>query len=108
LKPIKGTANQVGYDMGNTIISISLDDMLRIIVIGTTSTIQVFPFDNSQLPLKSLYTVSNTWAPNYRLYFDPIFYRVIIDFDISSDKASHTFVDWIFLNKQELPFLVSS
>jgi hypothetical protein len=68
--------------MGFTIISISLDDMLRIIVIGTTSAIEVFPYDNYQLSLKSLYTLKNTWALNYRLYFDPIFYRVIIDFDI--------------------------
>jgi hypothetical protein len=94
--------------MSATIISISLDDMLRIIVIGTTSTIQVFPYDNSKLLIKSLYNLTNTWALNYRLYYDPIFYRVIIDFDISTDKASHTLVDWIFLNIQELPFLVSS
>jgi hypothetical protein len=73
--------------MGTTIISISLDDNLRIIVIGTTSTIKVFPFDNSQLNLESLYTLTNTWALNYRLYFDPIYYRVIIDFDISTDEA---------------------
>ncbi len=91
--------------MENTIISISFDDTLRIIVIGTTSVIQVFSFDNSLLTLKSLYTISNTWALNYRLYFDPIFYRVIIDFDISSDKDSHTLVDWIFLNQPGLPFL---
>jgi hypothetical protein len=103
IKPIK-TINEeappLDYNMGTTIISISLDEMFRIIVIGTTSSIQVFPYDNSQIPLKSLYTLTNTWALNYRLYFDPIFYRVIIDFDISTDKASHKLVDWIFLNEQ--------
>jgi hypothetical protein len=99
MKPIIGSVNTVVNNMYSTIISISLDDILRIIVIGTTNAIQVFSFDNSQLTLKSLYTVSNTWALNYRLHFDPIFYRVIIDFDISTDKASHTLVDWILLNK---------
>jgi hypothetical protein len=108
LKTINGTANPVEYNMGTKIISISLDDMLRIIVIGTISTIQVFPYDNYQLPLKSLYSLTNTWALNYRLYIDPIYYRVIIDFDISTDKASHKLVDWIFLNQPGLPFLVSS
>jgi hypothetical protein len=108
IKQINGTANTLGYNMGSTIISLSHDNMLRIIVIGTSSAIQVFPYDNSQLPLKSLYNLTNTWALNYRLYFDPIFYRVIIDFDISKDKTSHKIVDWNFLNKQELPFLVSS
>ena len=51
LKPIIGTANPIDYIMDNTIISISLDEVFRIIVIGTTSSIQVFPYDNSQLPL---------------------------------------------------------
>jgi hypothetical protein len=69
--------------MGNTIISISLDDMLRIIVIGTTSNIYVYSFENSRLSVEPLYALENNWALNYRLYFDPIFYRVIIDFDYS-------------------------
>ncbi len=87
MQPIKELFNPALYNMGTTIISISLDDMLRIIVIGTTSTIQVFPYDNFQLPLRILYTLTNTWALNYRLHFDTIFFRVIIDFDISTDKA---------------------
>ncbi len=107
LKKMYGISYPVDYYMGSTIISISLDDALRIIVIGTTSAILVFSFDNSELTIKFLYYVSNTWDLNYRLYFDPIFYRVIIDFDISSDKDSHTFVDWIFLNQPGLPFLQS-
>ncbi len=82
MQSIKGTFNPAVYKMDNTIIAISLDEMLRIIVIGTTSTIQVFPFDNILIPLKSLYSLTNTWALNYKLYFDPIFFRVIIDFDI--------------------------
>jgi hypothetical protein len=94
--------------MDTPIISISIDEMLRIIVIGTTSAIHVFPYDNTQVSLKSLSTISNTWALNYRLYFDPIFYRVIIDFNISTDTTYHKLVDWILLNKQELPFFVSS
>jgi hypothetical protein len=108
IQPIKGTVNPAAYNMGTTILSIGHDDMLRVIVIGTTSTLIVFPFENSQLTATSLLTLSNTWALNYRLYFDPIFYRVIIDFDISNDKASHKLVDWIFLNQQGLPFVVNS
>ncbi len=92
--------------MGDTIISISLDDMLRIIVIGTTSTIYVYSFENSQLSINPLYELANDQALNYTLYFDPILYRVIIDFDISKDKAQHILVDWILLNNPELPFLV--
>jgi hypothetical protein len=51
MKPIKGTADPVDYNMGTNIISISIDEIIRIIVIGTTSAIQVFPYDNTQLTL---------------------------------------------------------
>jgi hypothetical protein len=40
----------------------------------------------------------------YRLVFDPIFYRVIIDFDMASDKSAHYLVDWLLFNKPGLPF----
>jgi hypothetical protein len=73
--------------MGDTIIKIILDDMLRIIVIGTTKTIYVHSYENLQLSINPLYTLTNNLAINYRLYFDPIFYRVLIDFDISDDKT---------------------
>jgi hypothetical protein len=59
IQSIKETFNPSVYKMDNTIISISLDEKLRIIVIGTTSTIQVFPLDNSQIPLNSLYSLTN-------------------------------------------------
>jgi hypothetical protein len=108
MQSIKGTFNPAVYKMDNTIIAISLDEMLRIIVIGTNSTIQVFPFDNILIPHNSLYSLTNTWALNYKLYFDPIFFRVIIDFDIKTDKDSHTLVDWILLNEPGLPFFVST
>jgi hypothetical protein len=87
-KPIISTVFPEQFNMGDTIINISLDDMLRIIVIGTTKTIYVHSYENSLLYINSpLYTLTNNWAINYRLYFDPIFYRVIIDFDISTDEA---------------------
>jgi hypothetical protein len=40
----------------------------------------------------------------YRLFFDPIFYRVIIDFDILSDKSTHILIDWLLLNEPGLPY----
>jgi hypothetical protein len=100
LQSIKEKTNPVYYDMGATIISISLDEMIRIIVIGTISTIKVFPYDNKLISLESLYTLTNTWALSYRLYLDPIFYRVIIEFDISTDKESHKIVEWNLLYDQ--------
>jgi hypothetical protein len=45
MKPIKETFNSIYYNMVLTITSIDFDDMLRIIVVGTISTIQVFPYD---------------------------------------------------------------
>jgi hypothetical protein len=45
-KPIKGTANPQMFTLYPTIISISLDDMLRIIVIGLANIIRVFAYDN--------------------------------------------------------------
>jgi hypothetical protein len=85
----QGTASAAGYSLASTVISISLDDMLKIIVIGMTSAISVFAYDNSQLITPSRFSLPNTWSLNYRIFFDPIFFRIIIDLDIATDKNSH-------------------
>jgi hypothetical protein len=85
----QGTAGAASYSLASTVISISLDDMLKVIVIGMTSGISVFAYDNSQLITPSRFTLTNTWSLNYRIFFDPIFFRVIIDLDIAADKNSH-------------------
>ena len=98
-QPLKrGTANNYRANFITTIISISLDDVLKIIVVGSTTAIYVMAYDNSQLIAQPRYTLTNSWDLDYRLFFDPIFFRVIIDFDISWDESSHYLVDWVLLN----------
>jgi hypothetical protein len=62
-----------------------MDDNLRILVVGSTISIGVYFYDNSILDSNSKFIQGNFWFLNFnRIFFDPIFFRVIIDFDIPS------------------------
>ncbi len=54
-------------------------------MVGNTNTFAVHAYDNSSLITNARYSALNTWSQSYKLYFDPIFFRVIFDLDISKD-----------------------
>ncbi len=69
-----------------------MDDNLRILVVGTTSNFYIYAYDNSILDSKTRYAIPNNFSktyPNYRLFFDPIFFRVIIDYDTDTSLTTH-------------------
>jgi hypothetical protein len=33
-----------------------------------------------------------------RIFYDPVFYRIIIDFDSNNDENKHSIKDWLLLN----------
>ncbi len=94
---LKNITNTWTYTYSSKIITINIDETINLLIVGLIDRIHVIAYDR-YLQIKPHSRIPITYNLNYRAFYDPIYYRVILDLDVPISVTSHQIVEFVILN----------